>query len=468
MAAEPPPNFIIVFMDDLGYGDLGCYGGPAGITPHLDRLAAEGMRFTSFLVSQAVCSASRAALLTGCHAVRVNVLGALPPNASRGLAPEEDTIADVLKPRGYTSAVIGKWHLGDHPRYLPQQQGFDEYFGLLYSNDMWPVDFDGTPIPPEGQPWPPKDGRPHRSRHPPLYLMEGLQPIRQICTFADQDELTRLYTERAVRFIERNRTRPFFLYLAHSMPHVPLGVSERFRGRSGRGLYADVMMELDWSVGELIETLRRHELDRRTLVIISSDNGPWLNYGNHGGSAGPLREGKGTMWEGGARVPCIAWWPGRVPAGTTCDRLAATIDLLPTFAKLAGAPLPHRTIDGVDISPLLFGQPNAEPRTEYWYYYGQKLTAVRWRDWKLVLPHSSRTYEGLQPGHDGFPGPTKNRQVPQALYDLSKDVGETTDLQSQYPDILERLLSIAAEARAELGDDGQPGIGVRASSPSAL
>lgn len=461
-AAEPPPNFVVIFMDDMGYADPACFGGAAGVTPNMDRLASDGMRFTNFLVSQAVCSASRAALLTGCHSVRVGVLGALGPNAPGGLAPEEDTIADVLKTRGYTCAAIGKWHLGDHPPYLPLQQGFDEYFGLPYSNDMWPADYDGTPIPPEGEPWPPDDGRPHRRRYPPLHLMEGNERVREIRSLADQDELTRLYTERAVAFIERTRERPFFLYLAHSMPHVPLGVSPRFRGRSGHGLYGDVMMELDWSVGEVVAALQRHGLDRRTLVIVTSDNGPWLNYGNHAGSARPLREGKGTMWEGGARVFCIAWWPGHVPAGVTCDRLAATIDLLPTFAALAGAPLPPRKLDGVDISPLLFGVPNAEPRTEYWYYYGRTLTGVRWRNWKLMVPHLSRTYEGFEAGRDGLPGPMGSRRVPQALYDLVTDIDETTDVQNRHPDIVERLLKIAAEALADLGDEQQPGPGIRA------
>ncbi|MCX7819034.1 MAG: sulfatase [Kiritimatiellae bacterium] len=465
--ADERLNFVVIFMDDMGYADPGCFGGAAGLTPNIDRLATEGMRFTNFLVSQAVCSASRAALLTGCHAVRVGVLGALPPNAPKGLAPEEETIADVLKKLGYVSAMIGKWHLGDRPPWLPLQQGFDEFFGLPYSNDMWPVDFDGTPIPPEGQPWPPKDGRPHRPRYPPLYLMEGNEQVREIRTLSDQNELTRLYTERAVRFIEQNRQRPFFLYLAHSMVHVPLAVSDRFRGRSGRGLYGDVLMEVDWSVGEIVAALRRNALERRTLLVLTSDNGPWLNYGDHAGQARPLREGKGTSWEGGARVPCIAWWPGRVPAGTVCDRLAATIDLLPTFATLAGAPLPNRKLDGVDISPLLFGQPDAEPRTEYWYYYGRTLTAVRWRNWKLMLPHESRTYEGFEPGRGGLPGPTGMRQVPQALYDLDRDVGETTDVQDRHPEIVERLRSIAAAARAELGDEPSRPAGGRASRSQA-
>ncbi len=459
--AAPPPNFVLVFMDDMGYADPSCFGGPAGRTPNLDRLASEGMRFTSFYVSQAVCSASRASLMTGCYANRVGVLGALGPGAKTGLDPDEDTIADVLKRRDYRCAMVGKWHLGDEPPWLPLQQGFDEFFGLPYSNDMWPVDFDGTPIP-EGGPRPPKDGRPHRRRYPPLWLMEGNERVREIRTFADQDELTRLYTERAVKFIETAADGPFFLYLAHSMVHVPLGVSDRFRGRSGQGLFADVMMEVDWSVGEVVAALRRRGVEQRTWLVFTSDNGPWLNYGNHAGSAGPFREGKGSMWEGGCRVPCIVWAPGRVPAEAVCDRIAGTIDILPTFAALAGAPLPQRRIDGVDISALFRGDPGAEPRTEFWYYYGNELTGVRWREWKLVLPHRARTYVGFEPGRDGFPGPTGTLEVPEALYDLRTDPGETTDRRAEQPEILARLRALVDEARADLGDRGRSGPGVRA------
>lgn len=460
-ASNSPPNFVVIFMDDMGYADPTCFGGPAGRTPHLDRLASEGMRFTSFYASQAVCSASRASLMTGCYANRLGVLGALGPGAATGLDPEEDTIADVLKAAGYTCGAFGKWHLGDRPPYLPLQQGFDEYFGLPYSNDMWPVDYDGTPIPPEGADWPPKNGQPHRRRYPPLHWIEGNERVREVRTLADQDEITTAVTERAVRFIERCHDRRFFLYVAHPMVHVPLGVSSKFRGRSGAGLFGDVMMEIDWSVGEIVAALRRHGLERSTLVVFTSDNGPWLNFGNHAGSAFPFREGKGTMWEGGCRVPCIAWWPGRIAPGSVCERMAATIDLLPTMASLAGAPLPQRPIDGVDISPLLFGVKDAAPRTEYWYYYGTTLTGVRSGDWKLMLPHRSRTYEGFEPGRDGRPGPTGTREIPEALYNLATDPGETVNELDRHPEVAARLRRLAEQAREELGDERGVGRGAR-------
>jgi arylsulfatase A len=454
------PNFVLIYMDDMGYADPSCYGAPAGLTPNIDRLAREGMRFTSFYVAQAVCSASRAALLTGCYSNRVGVLGALGPNAPAGLDPEEDTIADVLRRRGYACGIFGKWHLGDRQPYLPLQQGFDEYFGLPYSNDMWPVDYDGTPIKP-GQKAVNKEGNFHRGYWQPLFLMKDNEKAREVKGFPDQDQLTTLYTEHAVDFIAAHRSGPFFLYLPHSMVHVPLGVSDKFRGKSGRGLFSDVMMEIDWSIGQVLAELRRHGLEENTVVLFASDNGPWLNFGNHAGSAGPLREGKGTMWEGGCRVPGIVRWPGHVPAGAVCDKMAATIDVLPTFAEIAGAPLPKRRIDGVSILPLLRGDRHADPRTVYWLYYGQTLTGVREGKWKLQLPHESRTYEGHVPGHDGIPGSTGIRKIQQALYDLEADIGEQTNVAARFPDVVARMKKIAAAARADLGDTGKPGPGVR-------
>ena len=440
-------------MDDMGYADPAIYGGAPGTTPHIDQLAADGMRFTNFYVTQAVCSASRAALLTGCYTNRVGVLGALGPNASTGLDPDEDTIADVLKRRGYACGAFGKWHLGAHQPYLPLQQGFDEYFGLPYSND-------GTPITPNMQ-RDPDDTRIHRGYWPPMHLIEGNEKAQEVKDFSDQDSLTTLYTERAVRFINTHKDEPFFLYVPHSMVHVPLGVSDRFRGKSGRGMFADVMMEIDWSVGQILETLKSHNLEDDTVVIFTSDNGPWLNFGNHAGSAGPLREGKGTMWEGGCRVPAIVRWPGQIPAGTVCDRIASTIDILPTIAAIADAPLPERRIDGVNILPLLQGDPDANPRDVFWMYYGQTLTGVRQGPWKLQLPHNARTYEGHTPGWDGIPGRTGTLKVELGLYNLEDDIGETINLVNEHPDIVERLQRIADEARADLGDTGAPGPGVR-------
>ncbi len=312
------------FTDDQGYQDLGCFGSPDIKTPNIDRMAAEGMRFTDFQVAQAVCSSSRAALMTGCYSNRVGIVGALRPNSKIGISDREMTLAQLVKRRGYATAIFGKWHLGDRPEFLPTRHGFDEYFGLPYSNDM----------------------RPTRARpnYPPLPLIEGEKAIE---TNPDQSKLTTWYTERAVEFIERNKDRPFFCFVAHAMPHVPLYVSDKFKGKSKRGLYGDVIMEIDWSVGQILDALRRLGIAEKTLVMFLSDNGPWLCYGEHGGRALPLREGKGTMFDGGCRVPCVAWRPGAVPAGTVCKELAATIDVLPTVADLIGVELPKdRIIDG--------------------------------------------------------------------------------------------------------------------------
>jgi arylsulfatase A-like enzyme len=395
-------------------------------------MAQQGMRFTSFCVAQAVCSASRTALLTGCYPNRVGILGALGPNARHGISDEEMTLAEVVKQRGYATAAFGKWHLGHHPKFLPTRHGFDEYSGLPYSNDMWPRH--------------PTAGK----NFPPLPLIEGDKVIQEM---PDQTQLTTWYTERAVKFIEKNRDRPFLLYVAHSMPHVPLHVSDKFKGKSPRGLYGDVIMEIDWSVGQILQTLNRLGLDERTLVIFTSDNGPWLSYGDHGGSAGPLREGKGTMFEGGVRVPCIMRWPGKIPAGTATNELAATIDVLPTIAKLVGAKLPAgRIIDGKDIWPLMSGQPGAKsPHNAYYYYWGHDLQAVRSGRWKLHLPHAYSSL-GEPRGGGGKPGPYVQKKIGLTLYDLEADVGEKIDVAGQHPDIVRRLQALAEKARDDLGD----------------
>ena len=448
--AAPPPNVIIVFTDDQGYGDVGCFGAKGFVTPNLDRLAREGVRFTDFHVSTAVCSASRAALLTGCYHGRVSIHGALSPADQHGLNPNEMTIAEVLKQKGYATGMAGKWHLGHHPQFLPVRQGFDEYFGLPYSNDMWPYH-------PEAKP----------GTYPPLPLMEGDQVIDAEITPEKQRRLTTWYTERAVSFIEQNKDRPFFFYFAHSMPHVPLFVSDRFQGKSKLGLYGDVIMEIDWSVGEILRTLERHGLEDNTLVIFTSDNGPWLSYGNHAGSAGPFREGKGTSWEGGTRVPFIARWPGRIPAGKVQDQPAMTIDLLPTLATLAGVPLPPLKIDGVDIWPLFACEKGARsPHPAYFTWYANnQLEAVRSGDWKLILPHNYRTLEGRPGGRDGIPAKYGGRDVMQPeLYNVTRDRGETKDVATRNPAVLQRLLAFTEQARAELGDSltKRQGTGVRA------
>jgi arylsulfatase A-like enzyme len=441
------PNIVLIYMDDMGYADVNTYGGEYH-TPNIDKLATLGMRFTNFNSAQPICTASRAALLTGCYPNRIGLVSAIGPNSQTGLSDKEVTIAEVVKEKGYATAIVGKWHLGHAEKFLPLQHGFDEYFGLPYSNDMWPLYYDGKP-----------DSRP-RATKTLLPLFDGNQPIRNIVSLDDQSSLTTLYTERAVSFIKRNKKKPFFLYLAHTMVHVPLAVSSKFKGKSKQGLYGDVMMEVDWSVGEVMKALREHGIDRNTLVIFTSDNGPWLTFGDHAGSAGGLREGKLTTFEGGQRVPLIIRWPGVVPPGVVNTKLACNIDILPTVAAITGAPLPANKIDGVNILPLLKGDENANPRSHLFYYFGtNNLEAVREGSWKLVLPHRYASNNNELPGIDGLPGKTHMDSTGLALYDLRRDPGERYDVKAQNPDIVQRLQQLAEQAREDLGDDltGRPG-----------
>lgn len=439
-AAAPsntPPNIVLIFCDDMGYGDLGCYGARKIRTPNIDRLARGGIRFTDFYAAQPVCSASRAALLTGCYPNRVGISGALDHRARIGLHSQETTIAELLKARGYATAVVGKWHLGHLQPFRPLRHGFDEWFGLPYSNDMWPFH-------PEARP----------GAYPPLPLFSGDEIIDPDVDPSDQDQLTARYTRSAVSFIERHRDQPFFLYLAHSMPHVPLHVSARHRDRSRAGLYGDVIEEVDASVGTIMSTLRRLRLNQKTLVLFLSDNGPWLSYGTHAGSSGPLREGKGTCWEGGIRVPFVASWPGHIPAGSECHEPAMTIDLLPTLAHLTASPLPEQKIDGRDIWPLLSAEPGAKsPHEALWFYYHQnELQAVRSGKWKLILPHKYRTLGTRPLATGGIPTTYEQRDTDLALYDLQNDIGETTDVSGQNPEVVTRLQAFVEQARADLGD----------------
>ncbi len=440
VASEPPPNVVLIFADDLGYGDLGCYGARQVRTPNLDSLARDGTRFTNFHVSQPVCSASRASLLTGCYANRLGIHGALGPNARHGLAAEETTLAEMLRARGYATGMVGKWHLGHHTPFLPLQHGFDEFLGLPYSNDMWPGHPEVAP-----------------GAYPALPLIDGDRIVDANVTARDQAELTGRYTDRAVRFVERHAASPFFLYVAYTMPHVPLFAGERFRGKSAAGLFGDVIEEIDDSVGRILEAVRRTGTERRTLVIFTSDNGPWLSYGDHAGSAGPLREGKGTVWEGGVRVPCLLRWPGTIPAGRTNDRMWMTIDLLPTLAGLTGAAPPPLPIDGKDVWPLLVDRPGAtNPHEAYALYYLQgELQAVITGDgrWKLVLPHTYRTLGGKPGGTAGKPSRYEMRTIQKPeLYRLSDDRSERRDLAALHPDERKRLEGLAADIRGELGD----------------
>ncbi|MCU0786530.1 MAG: sulfatase [Verrucomicrobia bacterium] len=443
------PNLVIIFCDDLGYADIGKFGAEGYQTPHLDRLADAGATFRNFHVAQPICSASRAGLLTGCYPNRIGVHQALGPRSKTGISADEMTLAELVKQRGYATAIFGKWHLGDAPQFLPLRHGFDEYFGLPYSNDMWPLHPDLLRRTPEVAA--------RKRGYPDLVLFDGETVARPKVTQEDQNQLTTWYAERAVKFIEKNKARPFFLYLAHSMPHVPLGVSDKFRGKTKRGLYGDVIEEIDWSVGQVLGALKRNGLDENTWVIFTSDNGPWLSYGNHAGSARPLREGKGTSWEGGTRVPCIMRWPGHIPAGVETWDMLMTIDLFPTIADLIGAQLPDRKIDGLDVWPIISRQPGAKnPHAAYWFYYEvNQLQAVTSGDgrWKLQMPHTYRTMIGQAPGRDGMPGEYVNRQLESAeLYDLANDMGETTDVSANHPEVVKQLKEEAEKARADLGD----------------
>ncbi len=357
-----------------------------------------------------------------------------------GIADRETTLAQLLKGQGYATGMAGKWHLGYQTRFLPPHHGFDEYLGLPYSNDMWPF----HPQLKQGY-------------FPPLPLVEGDRVINANVTAKEQAQLTGLYTERAVAFINRNKDRPFFFYLAHSMPHVPLHVSDLYRGKSKRGLYGDVIQEIDASVGKVLRALEVNGLEKNTLVIFTTDNGPWLIYGDHGGSAGALREGKGTCWEGGVRVPCIMKWPGKIPAGTTSDAMLMTIDLFPTIARIVGAELPKHKIDGLDVWPLLAGDPGAtNPHDAYLYYFEEnQLQALVSGDgrWKLQLPHKYRSLSGHTAGHGGVATkPESIKILHPELYDLANDLGETTDVASRQPDVVHRLMAVAERARVELGD----------------
>ncbi len=449
-AADAPPerpNVVIILADDLGWADIGTQGARGFATPHLDRLAAEGLRFTDFYAAQPVCSASRAALLTGCYPNRIGIAGALGPGARHGLAEGEVTLAELARSQGYATAAFGKWHLGHLEPFLPTRHGFDAFAGIPYSNDMWPLHPDLAALPP--------DAEARQRAYPPLPFLEGERIANPIVTAADQRRFTSDLTERAVAFIDAHAREPFLLYLAHPMPHVPLHASEGFAGRTARGLFGDVVEELDASVGAVLDALARHGLQRRTLVIFTSDNGPWLSYGDHAGSAGPLREGKGTTFEGGVRVPCLMRWTGTIPAGRTCSEPLMTIDLLPTLARFLGAELPAHAIDGRDAGALLRGEPGARsPQEAYAFWYdGNELQALRSGRWKLHLPHGYRTLAGREPGAGGTPGAyDESARTGLALYDLERDIGETSDVAELHPDVVARLQSLAQAMRHDLGD----------------
>jgi len=390
--------------------------------------------------------------LTGCYPNRIGIHRALSPSARNGLPASEETLAELLKRKGYATAIVGKWHLGHKPEFLPTRRGFDCWFGLPYSHDMWP-------------------GYPDRTVHfPPLPLMEGEKVVNPDLTEADLKQLTPLYTDRAVQFIEKNKDRPFFLYLAHSYPHVPLFAGDNFKGRSKRGLYGDVVEELDWSVARLLATLKQHGLESRTLVLFTSDNGPWLRYGEHSGSAGGLREGKATVYEGGVRIPFVAMLPGRIPSGSIQREPAMNIDLLPTIVRLVGAPQPQKKIDGLDIWPLFLCEKGARnPHEAYDFYFGDnELQAVRSGKWKLILPHRvDQVVEGHEVARGGIPGEIHQQEVQHELYDLETDRGESRNVYRLNPAVAKKLSKYAEKARKELGDALTKRAGTGTRNPSA-
>lgn len=423
--SEKPPNFVVVFCDDLGYGDIGSFGHPLIQTPNIDRMAVEGQKWTQFYVADPVCTPSRAGLLTGRYPIRNGMTSSerhvFFPDSPNGLPLEELTIAEILKPLGYSTAAVGKWHLGHLPKFLPGQQGFDYYYGIPYSNDM------------DSDKW----GEYLEQSEDPDYfsnteffnvpLIENADIIERP---ADQTTITKRYTEKAVQFIEKNKAQPFFLYLAHSMPHIPLFVSEEFRGRSKTSLYVDVIEEIDWSVGEVLKALEKNNLDKNTVVVFTSDNGPWLLFKTHGGSAGPLRAGKGTTFEGGQRVPTVFWGPGIVSPGVI-DQMGATLDLLPTFASLSGAKIPtDRKIDGHDLSKVLT-QKSESPRKEFFYWAFAELHAYRNEQYKVHIKQREAIHYGR---------PTLELSSPE-LYDINADISEKYDIAETFPKVVSELLN---------------------------
>lgn len=424
MAADektPRPNMVIIFIDDLGYGDIGPYGATKQKTPHLDRMASEGMKLTSFYAAP-VCSVSRAQLLTGCYGARVSVPGVYGPGSKNGLHLEEWTIADRLKPLGYATACVGKWHVGDQPEFLPTRQGFDQYLGIPYSNDMQ---------------------RPAAGSEQRVVPLVRNDKVQELLTDEQQSRIVERYTDEAVKFIRDHKASPFFLYLPHTAVHTPIWPGDAFRGKSANGRFGDWVEEVDWSVGRILDTLRELRLDKQTLVVFTSDNGPWLIKGADGGSAGPLRGGKGSTWEGGVRVPTLAWWPGRIAPGTTSKAVAGTIDLLPTAVSIAGGKLPDEpVIDGRDLSPLLWGQTQDSPREAHYYFSGYNLQAIRQGPWKLALAPQP---ESMGKGTSG--DAVKNPR----LYNLDEEINEQTDLAEKHPEIVARLQKLAEKMSAEIG-----------------
>jgi len=428
------PNVIILFTDDQGYGDASCYGSTEIETPNLDIMAKQGTRFTNFYVAASSCTPSRASLLTGCYPQRVGLPEVVDDNANIGLSSEEFTIADYLKQNGYATAMFGKWHLGHRPEFMPTRHGFTEYFGIPYSNDMWPFH--------------PKPGHPY----PPIPLYENEEIIEYN---PDINQMTTRFTEKAVDFINRNDDNPFLLYLPYSQPHVPVGVSNKFRGKSKQGLYGDAVMEIDWSVGEIMKTLEANGISENTIIFFTSDNGPWLTYGNHAGSTGGLREGKGSTFDGGQKVPFLVSMPGTVPAGKVNNQMLSSLDILPTILELTNSSMPRiNPMDGQNIWSDLCGKETKHKA--FFFVKGDQVQAVRDGKWKLHIPHKYRIV--LSEGKDGIPGKQDNYggHTELALYNLDKDPNETKNLASKHPKLVAKLKQQIINFDIDLKQNSRP------------
>ena len=428
------PNIVFILTDDLGYADLSSYGSEFINTPHLDDMAKDGAKLTSYYSSQAVCSASRAAILTGAYSNRIGINGAFGPKSKRGINQKELLISEMLKENGYKTGIFGKWHLGDADIFLPTRHGFDEFFGILFSNDMWPF----HPEIPHAFP-------------DDLLLYKNENPIE---TLIDQSDLTKRITDESIRFINENKNNPFFLYIPHPQPHVPLFASKEFKGSTGKGLYADVITEIDFSVGRVLKALDDNGLSENTIVVFTSDNGPWLSYGDHAGSSGIFREGKGTAWEGGQRVPCIVKYPNKINSGTVIDEPLMGIDWLPTFANVTGSRMSSNKIDGKNIWPLLISETSKSPHEAlYFYYRANELHAVRSGEWKLYFPRSYRSLNGRNGGKDGIPVKYDQNVVNEKqLYNLIEDPSELNNIVNDRPNIVNKLEKMGNLARYDLGD----------------
>ena len=431
---EKSPNIVFILTDDLAYADLSSYGSEFLETPNLDKMADDGVKMTSYYAAQAVCSASRAAILTGCYPNRLGISGAFGPKSKRGINPDEFLLSEMLKENNYKTGIFGKWHLGDAEKFLPTNHGFDEFYGILFSNDMWKF----HPERPEGYP-------------DDLMLYRNETPIQSII---DQSDLTKDITDESIRFIEKNKDNQFFLYIAHPQPHVPLFASKDFNGSTGNGLFADVISEIDFSVGRVIEALEKNNLTENTIVVFTSDNGPWLSYGDHAGSSGIYREGKGTAWEGGQRVPCIIKYPSEIKAKTIIDEPVMGIDWMPTFSHITGSKLSDNKIDGKNIWPLLTQKENKSPHEELYFYYRQnELHAVRSGNWKLYFPRSYRTLNGKPGGKDGMPVKYEYNEVKSnELYNLKEDPSEMKNVYMENIEKAKELEKMGENARQELGD----------------